>query len=83
MKEISYKVFSLKAHRNNWQLHKPNVCQFELTFKCGLNCKHCYTSCYNKLNYISKELSTKQVKQILDRVYEAGQFGYALPAAIP
>jgi radical SAM protein with 4Fe4S-binding SPASM domain len=72
MKEIEYKEFSLKAHQKNWRIKKPNVCQFELTFKCGLHCKHCYTDCYNNSSDISKELNTKQVKIILDKVYDSG-----------
>lgn len=72
MQEIFYKTFSLKTHKKNWQLKKPNVCQFELTFKCGLHCRHCYTDCYNKPGYFKKELTTRDVKFILDKLYNAG-----------
>lgn len=72
MKEIQYKSFSLKTHKKNWQINSPNVCQFELTFRCGLHCKHCYTDCYNKSDYSKDELSTKEIKLILDKVYNAG-----------
>ena len=72
MQEIQYKRFSWNTHKKNWQLKKPNVCQFELTFRCGLNCNYCYASCYNKPEYIKKELNTGQVKFILDKIYGAG-----------
>jgi len=72
MKEIQYKNFSWRTHKKNWRIKKPNVCQFELTFGCGLHCKHCYTDCYNKPGYLKKELSTKETKFILDKVYQAG-----------
>ena len=72
MKEIQYKTFSLQTHKKNWQLRRPNLCQFELTFRCGIYCKHCCTDCYNKPDYIKKELKTKDVKFILDKVYKAG-----------
>lgn len=72
MEEIQYKSFSLKTHKKNWLINRPNVCQFELTFRCGLRCKHCYTDCYNKPAYLKKELNTKQIKLILDKVYNAG-----------
>jgi len=72
MRELQYKKFSLQTHKNNSQLKRPNVCQFELTFRCGIHCKHCYTDCYNKPNYAQKELKTKEVKFILDKVYKAG-----------
>lgn len=80
MKEIQYKAFSWRTHKKNWHLKSPNVCQFELTFRCGLHCKHCYTDCYNKYCHCqppkgvkqSQELNTAQVKFILDKVFNAG-----------
>src|SRR4030042_1866779 len=74
MKEIEYQDFSLATHNKNWQINKANVCQFELTFKCGLHCKHCYSDCFNNPSSISRELDTKQIKLILDKVYAAGCF---------
>jgi len=72
MKEIQYKKFSWNTHAKNWKSKNPNVCQFELTFGCGLRCRHCYTDCYNKPQYLKKELNTKEVKLILDKMYKAG-----------
>ncbi len=72
MREIQYKTFSLGTHKKNWRLKRPNVCQFEITFGCNLHCKHCYTDCYNKPAYLKKELRTKEIRFILDKVYEAG-----------
>lgn len=72
MKEIRYKSFSWNTHKKNWKIKKPNVCQFELTFGCGLHCKHCYTDCYNKQTFLKKELNAKEIKFILDKVYQAG-----------
>ncbi len=72
MQEIKYKTFSLKFHKKNWQNKRLNVCQFELTFGCGLHCKYCYSDCYNKDRYIKRELNTKEVKFILDKVYDRG-----------
>ncbi|MDD2689099.1 MAG: radical SAM protein [Candidatus Omnitrophica bacterium] len=71
MREIPYKTFSLRTHKINWRKEYPNVCQFELTFRCGLHCKHCYTDCYNKPNYFKKDLDTEQVKHILDKLYKS------------
>lgn len=72
MREIQYKTFSWKTHKKNWQLKNSNVCQFELTFKCGIHCKHCYTDCYNRPGSARKELGTKEVKFILDKIHRAG-----------
>lgn len=72
MRDIQYKNFSWEAHQRNWQMHKPNICQFELTFACGLHCKHCYTDCYNRKKFINKELKTPEVKDIIDKLYKMG-----------
>ena len=72
MREIRYKTFSLRTHQKNWQLNRPNLCQFEITFRCGFHCRHCYTDCYNKPVYFKKELNTREVIYILDKVQQAG-----------
>lgn len=83
IKEIQYKAFSLKTHIKNSQLNQPNVCQFELTFKCSLHCRHCYTDCYNQPSYLKKELSTRQVKFILGKAYNAGAIWLCLTGGDP
>ncbi len=72
MRTIQYKNFSLYTHKLNWRAKKPNVCQFELTFKCGLHCRHCYSDCYNDPSCIKNELNTKDVKLIIDKVHKMG-----------
>lgn len=72
MKEVQYKDFSLNTHKKNWRLKRSNMCQFELTFNCDFHCLYCYSDCYNNPAGIKKELSTNQVKLILDKVYDAG-----------
>jgi radical SAM protein with 4Fe4S-binding SPASM domain len=72
MREIGYKNFSWRTHQKNWSLKRPNVCQFELTFKCALHCEHCYSDCYNGSQFIKKELNTKQAKTIIDKAHALG-----------
>lgn len=72
MKEIQYKTFSLKIHQKNWQLNNPNQCQFELTFRCHFHCRHCYSDCFNQPACFKKELNTKRVKFILDKIQKSG-----------
>ncbi len=69
MKEVCYKDFSLKTHAKTQQLKYPSSCQFELTFSCGLHCRHCYSDCFNKPQYIKKELDTAEVKKLLDKIH--------------
>ncbi|MFC1804985.1 radical SAM protein [Candidatus Omnitrophota bacterium] len=72
MKEIQYRKFSRRTHRKNLSLQRPNVCQFELTFKCPLHCRHCYSECYNQPACFKGELNTQEVKLILDKAHQAG-----------
>lgn len=72
MKKTQYKNFSWNTHRTNFELEKPSICQFELTFKCDFHCRHCYTDCYNKPDYAKTELGLEKVKSIIDKIYDAG-----------
>lgn len=72
MKELQYKNFSLATHKKNWRINKSNVCQFELTFGCDFHCLYCYSDCYNNPDYTKNELSTGEVKAVLDKIYDAG-----------
>ncbi len=72
MEETTHKKFNLAVRKNGWRLNRPKVCQFELTFKCGLHCSYCYVDCYNSPAHTKEELDTQQVKSILDKIYDAG-----------
>ena len=72
MELSSYKKFSLKFHKKNWSNNRINYCQFELTFACGLHCRHCYIDCYNRPSLVKKQLSTASVKIILDKLFQEG-----------
>jgi radical SAM protein with 4Fe4S-binding SPASM domain len=72
MKKIAYKTFSGHAHEKIRRIKRVSVCQFELTFKCGLHCSYCYAACYNKPGFIRRELDTRQVKVALDKLYRLG-----------
>jgi radical SAM protein with 4Fe4S-binding SPASM domain len=71
MKPLSYKIFAYKFYHKKPIKNSPHRCHFELTFKCSLHCRHCYTDCYNQPDYINKELKTAEVKFILDKLYKA------------
>lgn len=83
MKQLQYKDFSLKFHEKNWRKGQPNVCQLELTFACPLHCRHCYTDCYNNPKDLKKELTTKQVIHLLDKVYNSGVLWLCLTGGDP
>lgn len=83
MQELEYKDFSLRTHQKNWQKSQLNVCQFELTYNCSIDCEHCYASCYKKPSLIKKELTTEQVFKILNKVYDANVFWLCLTGGDP
>ncbi|MEW6075267.1 MAG: radical SAM protein [Candidatus Omnitrophota bacterium] len=83
MKELKYRDFSLNTHSKNWEFGIPSLCQFELTFRCGLHCRHCYTDCYNTDSYAQKELSLGRIKGILDKVRALGVLWLCLTGGDP
>ena len=48
----------------------PYVVMFELTYRCNLNCRHCYVVRDNSI----EELSTEEVKNIIDQLVEMKTF---------
>lgn len=69
MKTKEYKNFSWQFHQKAGR--KPIVAQIELTYKCLLHCKYCYTACYNNKENIKKELPAGEIKKILDKCRQA------------
>jgi len=48
----------------------PLNCQIELTYRCGLKCKHCYLG--NEKPDVTKEMSTDEIKQFIDELADLG-----------
>ncbi|UCC95667.1 MAG: radical SAM protein [Candidatus Omnitrophota bacterium] len=65
-----YKHWSARFHADHSK--EPIAVQMELTYRCPLHCVHCYSGCYNNLEYAKKELATKDVKILMDKLYNAG-----------
>ncbi len=83
MKEAPYKKFSLGTHVAGMRSGRPSVCHFELTFRCGLDCEHCLTSCYDTPECASRELSTRQVLGLLDKIRAGGVLWLCLSGGDP
>ncbi|MFH0732130.1 MAG: radical SAM protein [Candidatus Omnitrophota bacterium] len=67
MKEID--KFKFYSHLRSRSSHQPLIGQLELTYRCGLNCIHCY--CKGSEDK-EKELATRDWKQILDMLQKEG-----------
>lgn len=85
MKQGRYADFSLWAHRGIARTGKLASCHFELTFSCALHCPYCYTDCYNRPGRGSTrgQLSTAQVKRVLDKLRAAGVVWLCLSGGDP
>ena len=81
IKTLEYKNFSWNLH--SLRGHQPSVAQMELTYRCPLRCRHCYTNCYNDARSARKDLSTQQVKKILDKCKEAGVIWFCFTGGDP
>lgn len=81
IKTQKYKTFSWDLHAMLG--HRPSVAQLELTYRCPLRCRHCYTGCYNDRRSTDRDLSTRQVKTILDKCKEAGVIWFCFTGGDP
>ena len=81
IKAEQYKDFSWDLHAQAG--HKPIVAQMELTYLCPLHCKHCYTDCYNNKESARKELSTPQVKSVMNKCKANGVVWFCFTGGDP
>lgn len=58
----------------------PIGASFELTYACNQRCLHCYQPSHER---VSKELTTDQIKDVLDQLVEAGCLFLALTGGEP
>ncbi len=77
--ELIYPKTILSENKNDLELHFKDqllpygqlyAVQFEVTFRCNEKCKHCYCI----VDKDKKELSTNEIKNILDELYEMNVF---------
>jgi radical SAM protein with 4Fe4S-binding SPASM domain len=78
MKEISTGHFFCDLH--NKIEHAPIEGLLELTYRCNLNCVHCYCKGYRKQD---KELDTREWKTIIDVIKQEGCFELILSGGEP
>jgi len=53
-------------------LGRPNTCQLDITYGCGLRCVHCYVAGYNRKEALARELSVGDFKKIVDKLKALG-----------
>ncbi|OQW35884.1 MAG: hypothetical protein A4E19_15615 [Nitrospira sp. SG-bin1] len=69
---MAYGDFSRRVHLRATNSHQVTNAQFELTYRCNLHCRHCYTDPYNHRRWIAQELSLPEIIQLIDDMAEMG-----------
>ncbi len=76
-----YKDWSAQFHADH--ASEPIVMQLELTYRCPIHCLHCYADCYNNAASSKNELSTADVKCLMDNLYSAGCLWFTFTGGDP
>jgi len=82
MRQCSYRDFSLRRSVQP-RASGLTVCHFELTYRCNLACEHCQSACFSVPAAVRRELSTKQVLEVLDKLRSAGVLWLTLSGGDP
>jgi radical SAM protein with 4Fe4S-binding SPASM domain len=69
---IPYGTFSQSVHEAAAAHHRVIKAQLELTYRCNLHCRHCYTDPYNDSAYIPRELTLTEIHRLLGEMRELG-----------
>jgi len=74
----SYKNFTKKLHKKIKRPY-PTSAQIELTYRCDLNCIHCYC----KGSEVKKELTACEWKDLIDQMHSAGTMWLTITGGEP
>ncbi len=69
---MAYGDFSRRIHTRAANERCVTNAQLELTYRCNLHCRHCYTDPYNSKDWISRELTVPEIVQLIDDMAEIG-----------
>ena len=69
---IQYGTFSRRLHEQAAAKQSVIKAQLELTYRCNLHCRHCYTDPYNSKDFFSRELTLDEIHRLLDEMQQIG-----------
>jgi radical SAM protein with 4Fe4S-binding SPASM domain len=69
---VPYGIFSQKIYDRSTQSHQVVKAQLELTYRCNLRCRHCYTDPYNTTQYFPRELTVDELYRLFDELQDLG-----------
>ena len=69
---IQYGAFSQRVHEQAAANRRVIKAQLELTYRCNLHCRHCYTDPYNSKEFFSRELTLAEIHRLLEEMQQIG-----------
>lgn len=69
---IQYGAFSQRVHEQAATRQRVIKAQLELTYRCNLHCRHCYTDPYNSKEFFPRELTLDEIHRLLDEMQQLG-----------
>ncbi|MDZ4856101.1 MAG: radical SAM protein [Nitrospirota bacterium] len=69
---IQYGAFSRRVHEQAAAHRHVIKAQLELTYRCNLHCRHCYTDPYNSKDFFPRELTLDEIHRLLDEMQQLG-----------
>lgn len=69
---IEYGEFSRRVHDRSATTSRIIKAQLELTYRCNLHCRHCYTDPYNAKEFFPRELSLGEIQHLLEDLQHIG-----------
>lgn len=69
---MEYGEFSRTVHDRSARQHRVIKAQLELTYRCNLHCRHCYTDPYNDQAWFARELTLPEFTRLLGEMAELG-----------
>ncbi|HXF92167.1 MAG TPA: radical SAM protein [Nitrospiraceae bacterium] len=67
-----YKDFSRRVHERAARTRRVIKAQLELTYRCNLHCRHCYTDPYNHRDWFPRELTLLEIERLLEEMATLG-----------
>jgi radical SAM protein with 4Fe4S-binding SPASM domain len=69
---MQYGEFSRQAYNRSVTQGRIIKAQLELTYRCNLHCRHCYTDPYNAASLFPRELTLNEIHRLLDEMRDLG-----------
>lgn len=69
---IQYGTFSQRVYQQATAHQRVIKAQLELTYRCNLHCRHCYTDPYNSKDFFPRELTFDEIHRLLDEMQQIG-----------